>query len=405
MASEDPRIGEHIGTYRLEKCLASGGMGTIFLAQRPPVIGSERSILRVFKLLRPELANDSQGMHLFQREVKILLKLNHPNIVQLEDHGVDDKLGRYICMEYITGHTLKTHLRRNPKPPKHSQILRWIEQLCEALQYFHKQDIIHRDLKPENIFLQGPDSPGETLKLFDFGIASCPDVDEIPARFVGTPRYMSPEQIRNDNIDGRADLYALAVILFELLTHRPLFTESSSQKLREAHLVQTPPTLSQKRPDLMIPDEVEELFHSLLAKSPDDRPHNANEFYQRVKAILPKEPFPRQEGKLSLSVGNAPINISDLDDVDTPPPTASQEDLRQQLIIEAPPTEQQGPPTEQQSSSAEQQGSSAEQQDPLEEWEDDLLPRTFWQTFKLPLILLLLTLGALLFILWGMPPK
>lgn len=375
MAPADPRIGQSIGIYKLEKCLASGGMGSIFLAQRPPDSQSERSILRVFKLLRHELADDSQGAHLFKREVQILLKLNHPNIVQLEDHGIHENLGRYICMEYITGHTLKAHLRRSPQPPEHKQILRWTQQLCESLKYFHGKQIIHRDLKPENIFLQGPDTPGETLKLFDFGIASCPDIEEIPARFVGTPRYMSPEQIRGDSIDGRADLYSLGVILYELLTHRPLFMESNSKRLREAHLFQTPPPLSQKRPDLEIPQPVEDLFRRLLAKHPNERPANAQEFYECIEAVLPQAPFARREGKLGLVAGNQ-FAVEGMDNVDTPPPTASQEDLRQHMMAED-----------------------------FDEWDEELANQSFWQSFKVPLVILVLLLGSLIFILWGMSPK
>ncbi|TNE51495.1 MAG: serine/threonine protein kinase [Deltaproteobacteria bacterium] len=363
---EDPRIGEQIQDYRLEKRLASGGMGTIFLAQRAPNSGSERSILRVFKLLRPELANDEQGIHLFRREVQILQQLHHPNIVQLEDHGIHDTMGRYICMEYITGHTLKTHLRRNPNPPKHALVVRWIQQICEALSYCHQKQIVHRDLKPENIFLQAPDTPAEMLKLFDFGIASCPNVDEIPARHVGTPRYMPPEQIRSEPVDGRADLYALGVILYELLTHRPLFAEKNSERLRQAHLNQAPPTLGERRPDLVIPDSVESMFQQLLAKSPDERPANAQAFVALWKECLPPEPFERRGGKMGFVVGQDSADLSSMEDVDTPPPIENLDNFDG------------------------------------DEWDEEFHSGSFWQTYKWPLMFLLLALVGLVAVVWGM---
>lgn len=381
--SEDPRIGEHIREYRLEKCLASGGMGTIFLAQRSPESASERSILRVFKLLRHELAADRQGLLLFQREVKILQKLHHPNIVQLEDHGIHETLGRYICMEYITGHTLKTHLRRTPHPFGHAQILRWIQQICEALYYSHERHIIHRDLKPENIFLQSPDTPAETLKLFDFGIAFCPDIEEIPARHVGTPRYMPPEQIRNERVDGRADLYSLGIILFELLTQRSVFSEQNSDKLREAHLHQFPPSLQDKRPDLEIPPAVEQLFQRLLAKSPTDRPNHARAFYEAVKSVLPPSPFAKREGRLGIVVGASADQQGLFDEnAATPPPTLGTTQQSPHTNVSSPPPQTPiAPDTE------------------LQEDDGDLWPSSPWKAYLWPILFLCLALLSLFLVL------
>lgn len=383
--AEDPRIGEHIREYRLEKCLASGGMGTIFLAQRAPDSASERSILRVFKLLRHDLATDQQGLLLFQREVQILLRLHHPNIVQLEDHGIHETLGRYICMEYITGHTLKTHLRRAPHAPEPQQIVRWIQQICEALQYSHEQGVIHRDLKPENIFLQAPDTPAETLKLFDFGIASCPGVEEIRARYVGTPRYMPPEQILNHAVDGRADLYSLGVILFELLTQRPLFTEQDSQRLREAHLSQPPPALQDKRPDLEIPPLVEQLFQRLLAKSPEQRPSSAREFCRWVRESLPSTPFARREGRLGIVVGGASGSQKLLDEeAATPPPSflanSSNEDELPSSAVGA-------------------VGEVSNEFDTQDEEEQDPSTRSPWKVYGLAVLFLVLAVAALAIVL------
>jgi serine/threonine protein kinase len=304
-------------------------MSAIYLAQRRPDAHTERSILRVYKLLLPQLAEDPQWKGLFQREIRILLKLNHQNIIQLEDHGCHDKLGYYICMEFLNGHSLKSELRKIRGLIEPLRIKSWCKQICDALQYCHQQDIVHRDLKPENVFLQGPESLNETLKLFDFGVSACKDEGDISAIRVGTPRYMAPEQVVGVTVDGRADLYSLGVMLFELLTRRALSDQTDSQRLYHTHLYAKPPSLAQKRPDLIFPEALEQLFQSLLAKSPDSRPSSASELYGEFATACPDQAFPRRKGRLGFVVSSDSLpSQSELEQSPTPlPQLTAQKDI------------------------------------------------------------------------------
>ena len=199
--------------YQIESLLGHGGMGAVYKGLQPAL---DRAV--AIKLLPAEMANDEQFISRFQREARTLAKLHHPSIVAVHDFGRTSAGHLYFVMEYIDGMDLRRVLRTSGLPP--DDALKVIVQICDALQAAHKQGVVHRDIKPENILI----THEGYVKLVDFGIAR-PMNEEfgrltVSGMMVGTPDYMSPEQ-RTGDVDERTDIYALGVVLYELLTGRP----------------------------------------------------------------------------------------------------------------------------------------------------------------------------------------
>jgi serine/threonine-protein kinase len=225
-------------------------------------------------------------------------------------------------MEYIRGVTLDTLLHRNGRlgPPRVSRLL---GQLCEALQAAHGQGIIHRDLKPANLMVVDSDSPYEKIKVMDFGLAKLLDTPQMSVHktsdtgadfAVGTPGYISPEQVRGDEMDHRCDLYSVGIILYELLTGRLPFTSGETMDVLLAHATEPPPTFTSLGASGWVSGEVEAVVQSCLAKNADQRPGSARELAERFEAALAYEP-------LTQGANNA-VQPSPEDNLaqETPPP-------------------------------------------------------------------------------------
>src|ERR1700722_12736346 len=195
------------------ECLGRGGMGAVYKARQPRL-----DRLVALKILAPEKQNDPQFAERFEREARVLAKLNHPNIVSVFEFG--EVQGRfYLAMEFVDGLTLRQGVQAGKNSP--DQALELVPKICEALQYAHEQGIVHRDIKPENILL---DKQGR-VKIADFGIAKITgleskDLGLTGAKDVmGTPHYMAPEQVEQpQTVDHRADIYSLGVVFYEMLT-------------------------------------------------------------------------------------------------------------------------------------------------------------------------------------------
>jgi eukaryotic-like serine/threonine-protein kinase len=262
--------------FELGATLGVGTVGTIFCA-RDRRTGQEVAV----KILHPTVSGDALIRARFWREMMILEKLSHPNIIRYLGGGRDGEQ-LFFAMERADGATLKDLIGRSGR-------LNWGEaatcgiQISSALQHAHNHGIIHRDLKPANLLLT---SSGE-LKLVDFGIArdtTSPDLTS-QGLTVGTYAYMSPEQIvGNRSITGQTDLYALGCLLFEMLTGRPPFEGDNFAQLFEQHLHQTPPRVRSLAPDC--PSELDDLVAALLNKSPDDRPFNARTVQATLMRLL-----------------------------------------------------------------------------------------------------------------------
>ena len=227
----------------------------------------------------------------------------HPYAVTLYDFSLDDPQGPCIIMEYVRGVNLEAMLARHGRFTP-SRVGRLLGQLCEVLQAAHEQGIIHRDLKPANLMIVDADSPREKIKVMDFGLAK--DIDAATLRkitdtnvdfAVGTPGYISPEQVRGETMDHRGDLYSVGVLAYELLTSRLPFTGPSAMDMLLAHATELPPTFADLGLNDWVPPAVEEVVLRCLAKDPKDRPQTARALaddYERAlqgaAAAPPPEP-------------------------------------------------------------------------------------------------------------------
>jgi serine/threonine-protein kinase len=272
--------GETLGNYRLGAKLGSGSMGVVF-------VGEHQRIARrvAVKFLIPELTRDPLVLQRFFNEARATSLIRHPGIVEVFDCGVDANGRAYIVMEHLEGETLGDRLRRTRKLP-------WVEataiagQVADALGAVHKKRIIHRDLKPENIFLVGD---AAAVKVLDFGVAKLQVLDApirltIRGMLMGTPEYMSPEQCKgSEDIDHRADIYALGCILFEMLSGNPPFTTSNVQELMAAHMFRPAPSLAAGGGATDVPVWLGELLARMLAKHPQQRPASMHEVSKTLR--------------------------------------------------------------------------------------------------------------------------
>jgi eukaryotic-like serine/threonine-protein kinase len=257
------------GRYTIERELGRGGMATVYLATD---VKHGRRV--AVKVLDPELAG-SIGPERFLQEIRIAARLTHPNILPLHDSGEADGLLYYV-MPYVEGESLRDRLGRE----RHLAIdeaVRIVRSVASALSYAHAQGVIHRDIKPENILLTG-----DQAVVADFGIARAIDAagaERLTATglAIGTPAYMSPEQVGAERVlDGRADIYSLGCVAYEMLGGEPPFTGASAQAVMARHAVDPAPRLRTLRPG--VPEGVERAVVKALAKVAADRYATADEF-------------------------------------------------------------------------------------------------------------------------------
>lgn len=260
--------------YVVARELGSGGMGTVYRAT-DRTLGREVAI----KVLPPS-TREYLGADRFRRELQFAARLSHPHIVPLYEAGDADGLLYYV-MAYVPGETLAERLRRAGALPL-AEALRLTAEVGDALQYAHEQGVIHRDVKPSNILLSR-----DHALLLDFGVAKAMSGDSDPAgraltatgAMVGTAEYMSPEQAAGEKrIDARTDVYALAAVLYEMLSGEPPFTGPSLQAIVARVIADPPRSVRTIRPDL--PPHVERALARALAKTPGDRPATAQQFVE-----------------------------------------------------------------------------------------------------------------------------
>jgi len=277
-AGTDALIGEVIAEkYRVDERLAQGGMGVIYAARQEP-LGREVA-LKVLSLRAGEV--DEEFEKRFLLEAATCAKLSHPNIVVVHDYGrLDPQQGGacFMVMELLEGRTIEQAVAEDG-PFSAARTVRTARDIARALRAAHRQRVIHRDLKPTNVMLERvPD--GERVKVVDFGIVKVlrDEQEEITqeGEFLGSPRYMSPEQIEHAPIDARADLYSLGAVMYLMLTgHAPFERRGDHMRTLLAHINDPVPPMSEHGVD--VPPALEAVVRRLLAKAPDDRFESAEQ--------------------------------------------------------------------------------------------------------------------------------
>jgi serine/threonine protein kinase len=282
-------IGEVIDRrYRIDAELGSGGMGVVYRATHT-LIGKQTAI----KVLRSQHARDEEAVKRFLREARIASAIEHPHVVDLSDFGQLEDGRLYYVMELLEGRSLASEIDlQGPLSP--NRALRVALQVARGLGAAHQRGIVHRDLKPDNIFLCRGSGGEDHVKLFDFGIARAGDSRLTrPGAVLGTPEYMPPEQTMGMGVDARADLYALGVILFEMLTGKVPLHADDVMELFQLQLTARPPALAEVAPALGPLARTQALLDRLLAKRPEDRPPDAEavqrEILDAIAADAPQE--------------------------------------------------------------------------------------------------------------------
>lgn len=262
--------------YHIIRRIGSGGMAQVFLARHRGHGGAF-----AVKVLAEYLADDSRIVARFEQEARTSAALSgHPNIVPIFDIGHGDGL-HYIIMQFVSGEDLGSYLRRNGKLTA-ADAANIIAQAADALIWADSRSVVHRDLKPANMLL---DKAGRVI-ILDFGISKAADIADgltRPGESVGTPYYMSPEQIRGQSCDARSDLYSLGVVFFELLSGRHPFEQETVTAIQMAHLTEPPPSLLTIEPEL--PEICAQLTDKLMQKRPEDRFQSPRELLDQLLAL------------------------------------------------------------------------------------------------------------------------
>lgn len=262
-----------IGRYDIEKQLAQGGMGLIFLAKDPYM---QRQV--VVKVLMYSRTTDDVYRDFFQQEAELIAALEHPCIVPVYDFGWHGEQP-YIVMRYMSGGSLEDHVEAGEL--KLTEISHIFKRVAEALDAAHAKKIVHRDVKLSNILF---DSTGEAF-LSDFGIAKSKAISDDDGEWlVGTPAYMSPEQVKGNKVDGRSDVYALGVVLYRLLTGQLPFDSDSTTALINAHVDLPIPDIRLIKGNL--PSVWQEVVGKAMAKDPNDRYPTAGDFARDVIEVV-----------------------------------------------------------------------------------------------------------------------
>ena len=270
-----------IGKYIVKRELGRGGMGAVYLAEQPG-LGREVAI----KELVPSAAADPTALKRFLQEAQVMARTSHPNLVQVHDL---EQIGaaNYIVLEFVRGKSLRDWLNRGEIPMP--QVFAVMHGVLQALDYAHRHAIVHRDMKPENVLL----SDEGAVKVADFGIARLTDDSVAPGQTatktgttVGTPQYMSPEQVASSKVDGRSDLYSAGIMFYELIVGQPPFTATEADgpfTLMAKHVQAPPKPPSVHKPGLDM--RLEEIILKALSKRPEDRYQSGQEFDEAMSKV------------------------------------------------------------------------------------------------------------------------
>ncbi|MDX1645059.1 MAG: protein kinase, partial [Thermoanaerobaculia bacterium] len=272
-------IGQTISHYRILERIGAGGMGVVYKAEdlelgRPVAI----------KLLPPELAEDEAAKERFQHEARTASALDHANICTIYEAGETDDGRLFLAMAYYRGRTLKQRIAAGPIPL--GEAIDILAQVARGLERAHAAGVFHRDIKPANVIIT---EHGEA-KILDFGLAKLAEGAQRTrsGTTVGTPAYMSPEQVQGDDVDGRTDLWSLGVVAYEMLAGRPPFRGANESAIIYSILHEEPDSLAEQRPD--VPPPLREVVTRALVKDPEERIESARAFLRRLRPLLGDTP-------------------------------------------------------------------------------------------------------------------
>jgi serine/threonine protein kinase/tetratricopeptide (TPR) repeat protein len=282
--ASDPLIGRTVGgRYLLQEVVGVGGMGRVYKAEQS-TLGRTVAV----KVIHPHLLSDEQTVARFYQEARASSRLNHPNSVSIIDFGRTDDGILYLAMEFLSGKDLALVMHEQG-PLAVDRAAKILINTLDALGEAHDLGIVHRDLKPENIILRPLRSGDDLVKVVDFGLATILGGDSSitkPGLVCGTPDYMSPEQGRGDAVDGRGDLYALGVVLFELLTGRLPYIDDTPTRVVLRHMNDPIPDPRETSPNRAIPDVLAQVTMKALAKEPEDRFLNARQMQKALRRAI-----------------------------------------------------------------------------------------------------------------------
>ncbi|MCB9684267.1 MAG: serine/threonine protein kinase [Alphaproteobacteria bacterium] len=305
--SDDPLIGRVLeNRYRIVRSLAAGGMGRVYLAEQ---LGLDRRV--AIKVLTRESGDDGRFRERFFREAKLSSKLSHPNTVRVYDYGRTDDDVFFIAMEYLEGRTLGAALK-NEGALEPLRAISLTLQVCASLAEAHGMGVVHRDLKPDNLFLTRTADGREFLRVLDFGIAKdTTNATEVPTQagtVFGSPAYMSPEQILEQDLSPKSDIYSVGAVLYRSLTLRQPHGESNAITAMARHVLADVVPFSVARPDLKIPSTLEWITRQCLSKDPQERFVSATELSAALRAceleirgLVPKLEPRMERGRMRLT--------------------------------------------------------------------------------------------------------
>jgi len=284
-ASAEARIGALVDSrYKILEVMAAGAMGSVYKAERIPV-----GKIVAIKFLHASFANDTEFQTRFERETRVMSKLAHPNCVSVLDFGVWEG-APYLVMEHVAGITLRARIDKGPLPV--ASALAIARQIAAGLAHAHEQGVFHRDIKPANIMITDEIGHGERVRILDFGLARLRgnvgrDATQTNM-VVGTPNYMAPEQtVPGGAIDARTDIYALGIVVFEMLTgERPFNAEETLQILAMQRAAPIPRLVDRAPSGVIIVDGIQQLIDRAMAKKPDDRFQSAIAMAEAIDALI-----------------------------------------------------------------------------------------------------------------------
>jgi serine/threonine-protein kinase len=296
------------GRYRLDAVLGEGGMGSVFRATQ---LAMDRKV--AVKLLKPHLTSDEAALQRFAREARATLKVESPHAVKILDFGVTPLRDYYMVLEYLDGRTVQRELEIDgPFAP--ARVAHIARQALHALGAAHGQGLIHRDVKPDNLLLMRAGGDADYTKILDFGVAklmqgAASDRSQLAltaaGMVFGTPEFMSPEQACGHALDGRSDLYSLAVTMFVMLTGTGLFEGNTAIEWLTHHARTPAPRLAMVRPELAAYPELDDLLQRCLAKHREQRPETAAAMTALIAAVEPTlTRAPRPSGGAAAPAGH-----------------------------------------------------------------------------------------------------